>query len=412
MTKKRGQSQQDDDDDNDNNNNRIDNLDDNVLLEILERIPWIWAVECKCVCKKWYNLISDSHYSICSPFTFIFQLDYYDKYQVNRDGFVFYGFTEHPGFKTLGLSLSFLPCYNRTNPFRPVHIVMSYNNLLVCSEPPISNPIGIISETVYYIVDPIMRRYIQVPPVLTIQKPAAYGLFVANSALFLSYKMVRVSSCWSSWMHESEYFCIEVFSSEVEEWKRTWFLSPKRKLFNDGGCSSTSAIAVNNKLHWVVERNVLVYDSSNETCTFIEVPPPQSMAKVTRCLGEFDGLIWLCQLESCAPFNNILNVWELEEYGSGHINWRLEHYMMWFGLEVEKFKSNEVLAFHPFDPNTLLMTYGDGLVRYNLRRGTLKEVMSWRGCDSSHVWTTKRVFPHHSSTRFYSSTFYSMIDLT
>lgn len=151
----------------------IDDLPDFVLVEILYRLPHNkFVFQCKCVCKRWFSLISDEKF-LChflwiqslqnqklEPMgsTLIFR-DAKDKRE-----FSILPELELPMFKTHNFSLRFLPCFEAPEYIEtdddivdePI-IVGTCNDLVLCCE-------TIIFQRNYYICNPYTKQWTALPP--------------------------------------------------------------------------------------------------------------------------------------------------------------------------------------------------------------------------------------------------------
>ncbi|XP_074295049.1 F-box protein At5g07610-like [Silene latifolia] len=143
------------------NSTTIDDLDDNMLTQILFRLPSCAPIiACKLVNKRWCSLISDpkfaSHFSdhkkentsLSKPWTFIASKNDDNGPLLNDDNTS----TIESVFGSPKFSLRFIPC--------GVVIEATFKDLVLCSDPKTSYSQG----RIYYITSPLTKQWVRLPP--------------------------------------------------------------------------------------------------------------------------------------------------------------------------------------------------------------------------------------------------------
>ncbi|CAN6585277.1 unnamed protein product [Malus baccata var. baccata] len=143
----------------------IDDLPDFVLVEILCRLPRESAVQCRCVSKRWFSLLSDNYFRLCflcvqdkkqtpEPTTLIFTnpKDARDFFTMSEQPLV----AENQG-RPRSFSLSFLPCFQRPvdTPDKEPIVVAACRDLVLCCAAKTSSD--------YYVCNPSTKQWDAIP---------------------------------------------------------------------------------------------------------------------------------------------------------------------------------------------------------------------------------------------------------
>lgn len=95
-------------------------LSDSLLVEILQRLPFISVLRAKSVCKHWLTLLSDPlflqtfvryHGPRTLPFTLVYEFHFWHRNLTDHLRHILHTVSENEGFQSRGLNLSFLPCF-------------------------------------------------------------------------------------------------------------------------------------------------------------------------------------------------------------------------------------------------------------------------------------------------------------
>ncbi|XP_075670496.1 putative F-box protein At3g23950 [Castanea sativa] len=395
---------------------RIEELPDDVLFEIIYRLPCRSAILCMSLSKHWLSLISHpyfilgfinhryqigKHYYSSEPFTFLLQ--HYDKFMVFPSDI---NSSSESFIKDFGLSgsvvdfLKFLPLgrYNK------LCIEASFNDLLlVCNE--------VLqcckSDGDYYICNPLTKQWLTVPlppPVMSsFNRPMLVGFICGPYKECITnanyrYKVVRIHSLTES--DKTTQLRMEIFSSETNEWCNSFVESP-RELYRFSFMSKRlGVVACNGMLHWAdvdsvngMTKGFVVFDP--QQCHLHYIDPPILPIECFISFGVFQGHLRLfynpiyrspdCRLKYCDCENNASNisVWELVDYDNAGGTWSLKHTVCYKGIisecstffdkKVEEEEEEELqgpvkfIAFHQNDGDIVFLQFSNYIVSCNLR---------------------------------------------
>ncbi|XP_050207248.1 F-box protein At5g49610-like [Mercurialis annua] len=338
--------------------NRI--LSDDLLVEILHRIPCESAFRCKSVCKKWQNLISSPNFIKC--FTRRRRSDHRKK--IREGGAVVKCIFNHmfviPSDYKQQFSFDFLPFFSsiQENPTR--FIAGSCKGVFLCTA-----DLKIQDQTVYYVCSPITKRWIALPPPPPLfesdESVHIYlGLAVTGfSSSKAKFKVVRVLPPVTG-EKELSSFTVDVFSSKTGKWARlTTGTSPKSFTWYH---TRTPAIYYRGLLHWhgTLDNQIVVYDLSKNSFVFI-IDPPGDFEKYSQFLPVLSGgYFYVCQLEDLT-----LKMWQLNYLNNKQQpEWRLKcefllHQYICHGRRwIDDVFIDDVLTIHPYDHNILYLRAG------------------------------------------------------
>ncbi|XP_050203260.1 putative F-box/kelch-repeat protein At1g15680 isoform X2 [Mercurialis annua] len=237
--------------------NRV--LRDDLLVEILHRVPCKSAFQCKSVCKKWRDLISSKYF--LNRFDRHHRSDHEKKIQELGNFSVEYFFPHlffNPSEYKHQISFDFLPFFNSL-PEKTTHFIAgASNDLFLCTE-----DLQIQDQPVFYVCNPITKHSIALPPppprtVLDDISDAFLGSAVFGfSSYNTKFTVVRVLLPVTG-KRELFEFQVDVFSSDTGKWARLIAASPKPLMW----CSGTPAVYYRGLLHWVsvFGKQIVVYD--------------------------------------------------------------------------------------------------------------------------------------------------------
>ncbi|CAO2838511.1 unnamed protein product [Amaranthus hypochondriacus] len=372
-------------------------LYDSLLVEILQRLPYISILRAKSVCKHWSSIISDPYFLLAFvryhdqhvlPFTLVYEFHFWHRYFTDYLNHKLHIVSEHSIFQSRGFDLSFLPCF-RPHELCPIWVVASYKDLLVCCHLKMSSLQG-----VYYICNPLTRQWLALPPALGHHRVActAIGLITfENYVTRNSFKLVQVpelNSCPST--HNC--FEVNVFCSDLGEWRKFEIISTRD--FTRTWQFRPESITFENKFHWLVNStNVVVLDPSElsaGSCYVIDLPNGLN-PNIGICLGTCRDYLTVCQLTR-GHTDCVLGIWKLVNYGVG--KWEME-----CGISLKemvlnelRFSSMEVLAFHPSNLRILYLRFDNRIVMCDIER-RIVQVISELLPDSNISVGTCSVFP-------------------
>ncbi|KAI7752601.1 hypothetical protein M8C21_021820 [Ambrosia artemisiifolia] len=213
-----------------------DVLPENLILDVLSRLPVKTITQCKCVCKKWRHLVSDPyfvdlHLSRSPPCLMFHQYIYYPikilelvevEHKVDDDRVTL----NH--VRSLNLHLSALGAPHQ------IFEVGSVNGLICLYD---------IGDATY-LFNPVLEEYIILPKVLPHVSTLGYGFGVSMAG---DYKVIRV--CVRTPLSEEVTLQIEVYTLGTDRWRS---LGPTPYNIRYPGLLD-SGVFVNGHLYWVIQ---------------------------------------------------------------------------------------------------------------------------------------------------------------
>lgn len=360
-------------------------LSDSLLVEILQRLPFISVLRAKSVCKHWLSLLSDPlflrtfvryHDPHTSPFTLVYEFHVWHYHLTDHLRHILHTVSENETFQSRGFNLDFLPCFRPWEP-HPVWVVGSHKDLLVCCHLKMS-----LLQGVYYICNPLTKQWLALPPAPGHHRLADTAIGFITSEKFVSqnsFKLVQVpelDSCPSN----GNCFEANMFSSEVGEWRRFEVTSPRN--FTRTWQFRPDSVIFKNKIHWLVNSTIIVVldlvELTRGACRIIDLPTELN-PDTGICLGYCQEYLTVSQItRGC--LSCVLVVWKLRDYVTG--KWNLECKIslkeMVFIEDVQlrkfSFSSMEVLAFHPAEFGILYLRFDGWIVKCDVGRRTLEVV--------------------------------------
>ncbi|KAJ9551825.1 LOW QUALITY PROTEIN: hypothetical protein OSB04_015870 [Centaurea solstitialis] len=280
----------------------MEDLPAELTIDILSRLPVKTVIHCKCVCKKWRNLVLDSSFVNLhlsrSPTGLLFQQ------RVSGPGILKWVEIEekvddhrlHP----MSLDLNMVPVFRNCEISGMGSVdgliclrqySRRHDNTFICN--PVTREIMTISNPPYY------RKDFEIK---------AYGFGVASSTG--EYKVVRTFK-WETWDDDKFQWVnelgAEVYTLGTGQWRRLGRVPYKLYGYDFG-------VVLNDHCHWIVSRSedapekICAFDLNKETFQFFPAPSEttdssQSLAVLKGCLCKSDG--------NRFPFT----IWVMKEYG-------------------------------------------------------------------------------------------------
>ncbi|KAL2514719.1 uncharacterized protein Fot_28690 [Forsythia ovata] len=443
MKRRRGQSS--DSDKLAENWSFFDESPDELVFEILIRLPREAAVLCKAVCKRWCALISDGDYFITRfihhrhhlleadrPFSLVVQTNFLSvrPLPAQSERMILVQIISQKLFKGKlyeGIvDMRFIPCVQRPLPFQPMmhgplefQLEASCADLLLCSY---NNPST--SLTVYHICNMVTRQWVALPPIRMDSKAADVGFLydpvtcsVCNqghtqsefNALY-NYRLVRIPLCRLFRVRIHSKLKIQIFSSKEGRWTNSVVPLPRSLRTRFG---KSRMIAYNRMLHMLTDGGVIVFDPFRETqqvSRIIDLPVLSIPMLISSniCLGTSWGQLRL-SIMSGEGADSALDVWELEDYKNG--KWCMAYKISTQNLVFRGIKFNsdfcccEVLAFHPNNRNIIYLGISKYQAQYVVqcdmqqknRLKVLYQPKHLRGmCGGRLSWVNTFALVHHS----------------
>ncbi|KAL8485732.1 hypothetical protein ACS0TY_027861 [Phlomoides rotata] len=289
------------------NNDFLMNFPPQIMLEILSWLPPKSIISCKCVCKKWLNLITDPyfvrlHCTRSKPGLVIYQSEMFKKY------FKIVEFEDTGDHHNLAYDTMMKFRLNSLSPFPDANIVVdgSINGFLFLRD------ICYKHETLY-VCNPLTREYIQLP---TTKEIVRYPCIVTHgfgaSLKSGEYKVVRI-------FHQRElhpvtrtfvrvpYSVSQVYTLGTGEWRS---LGEAPFAYD----SRSMGLFFKGNLHWLIQdlegpELISCFDLEKET--FQPFPPPFPGRKLQGSLGVLKDCLCLC--DNTSTFD--IEIWLMKEYG-------------------------------------------------------------------------------------------------
>ncbi|CAM0884622.1 unnamed protein product [Alopecurus aequalis] len=329
--------------------NQVDKLTDDILTEIISRVPYKSTCCCKCVSTRWRDLFShpDHRKKLPQPLAGFF----YEGY--NRDRFPktarYFTNASGKGDPLVDPSLSFLPKYES------VHILDCCNGLLLCRGWKPTDP-----KTLDYVVcNPATEKWVVVPATDWSSKVdvARLGFDPALSSHFYVFEFVDQET-WGITESEDWNGCIEAvatYSSKAGVWSHQMV---EDDLFEIPTHSKSAFF--NGVMHLAAFDDTLVsFDVEGNLLWNIHTPPrpygdDTNINDVFVSKGELYFTISARSESGCSD----LSVWVLEDYRLE--KWTLKHTVSHLELFAENYSvlNCNVISFHP-ECNMIFIVFGD-----------------------------------------------------
>ncbi|XP_076904527.1 F-box protein At5g07610-like [Bidens hawaiensis] len=293
---------------------RIGSSDD-ILTEILLRLPVIFILKFKSVSKHWEWLLSQPHFTLR-----------HDKLQISPGLFVRNNYIP---FDVEDRSPPLFRILDFCSDLNGVKIVQSCNGLLLCC-----SDRGRIRDRKYYVVNPTTKQFAIVPPVPGGDNARNMICFVGlafHQETCPHYKVVCIVSSNITKPDPLEYLSlIQIYSSETREWKtNNHFCSHRYSDFRNG-------VYWNGAIYWPSVYNPWYFDLNIEKLQ--DLPLPLSMRE--NCFppiyfGESRGHLHLMDTVGHGSDTYLI----MYEMSADHSEWFVK-----YTVELHKY---DIPFFHP-----------------------------------------------------------------
>ncbi|KAJ4970500.1 hypothetical protein NE237_003599 [Protea cynaroides] len=383
---------------------------DEILTEILIRLPLKPVLRCKCVSKRWFHLISDpcfrtSYLSHGSRRRYRRRLIGFFKTPTDFDTYVWKFL---PKVTTTCPKIEEEPSQqvildSETNKFeegeediisslessqgilKSLGYFMCYSNgLFLCSN----------IKNMYYIYNPISKEYYRLPhppkkqvnhnwkrPILGLVVAADYDK-VCSGQLQFRYKVVRAEASRSS-MDTRDLIEIETFFSDTGEWTESK-VAVTVETYNHFSYSRLYASVIRGVIHWMNHRSIIfVYDPNSCGEKHIQkIDPPAGNYVRPSIIGESsDGLLQLVALDET---HNFIDVWVyLDSVNKEGREWSLRRKMVQVfpvppSIGRNSFNPVSLVALHPDNPEAVFINLTGYIYLYHLDTTPRLEAIQYR----------------------------------
>lgn len=270
---------------------------DEVVLQILARLPIRSLFRTKCVCKNWYKLIIDKYF-----------IQLYNQLSL-RNPLVLIELTQSLESRSSLISVDNLRGVSEFSlDFMKdrVKVRASCNGLLCCSSIP--------DKGIYYVCNPMTREYKLLPrsrerPVSRFYPDGEATLVGLACDLSVQKYNVVLAGYHRTFGHrpDNTFMCF-IFDSESNKWRK--FISQQDDRFTH--MNRNQVVFVNGSLHWMTESCscVLVLDLSGEIWRKISLPGEVSGGTGNRVyLLELDGFLSVIQISEAW-----MSIWAFKDH--------------------------------------------------------------------------------------------------
>ncbi|XP_055959590.1 putative F-box protein At3g16210 [Mercurialis annua] len=271
---------------------------DDLLCEILIRIPYKSAFACKTVCKRWLLLISDPYF-ITRSVAFHHLRRQEQQAEDNQPA----------------LSLEFLPLYRIKK--GPINVVGSCNGLFLCIYGfNFHREFGFASAPsrfASFVCNPFTRQWAAIPGPPRV--PACMG-FICDPYYEINEQVCINSGCkfkvvavprFNAQTGDTTEFHVDVFSSETGKWAEV-IASSTEKIVRLSWHTRHRVSVCRKKMFWLTWTRILVYDPYNNKVKCLSGPPPEPDAVLRGSLGVSRDSLWMFQ-----AMGSKIKMWQLED---------------------------------------------------------------------------------------------------
>ena len=371
----------------------MDDLPDCMLLEILIRLPLKSIFQCKCVSHRWRSLISAPSFAYLvrlqassifrPPIVLLFNNQIRNRNSIKK---FLVAPEESPEFDSL-VSL-IIQCNNNDSAEDTVHA--SCHDLLLCSK---KMDAGSDSMTAYYMLNPITRQSVALPPLLQSSRRTWVGFvcYYNDNINMVSYRVLRIPYFPGKYIFEfPKEFKVDIFSSDTGRWSESVVLWPKGYLLNE---YVFAGVPYNGLLFWLGKDGCVfgVDPCTGRCCRFFQSPIESEEGLALYHLEVCQGALRMFEV-SGLPLTvteqrqSKLRVWELKDYDNEGGEWWMEHELCfhqmvseksaWLTDYVRRGRNSPILvamlACHPYDRDIVYVMIRGKIISCNMRRKTLE----------------------------------------
>ena len=294
-------------------------LPDEIVLEILARLPVKSVLRFRCVCKSWCSYITDPNFISTH-----LNHNHHHDYVIHRPKSKSISSRSNLQVCTLALDRTFETISEFRIPFTfqsgYPRLVGSCNGILCFTDCVTSK-----SKDVY-LWNPSIRKFKRLPDTCLTQLRTlvlGFGYDSQNN----DYKVVRISQTRVKDVLARE---VEVYSLSSDSWKRvglgiSW--TPNAFSFSFNGILAFPFVS--GHLHWMIEvmevgggqemcfsAMILSFDVNSEKFKELPLPDDEGSFIVTKCITSFKGKLALIKFGyGVQPHSMLCSIWVMKEYG-------------------------------------------------------------------------------------------------
>ncbi|KAM0828913.1 hypothetical protein ACQ4PT_067220 [Festuca glaucescens] len=282
-------------------------LTDDLLVEIFSRVPYSTIRCCKCVCRRWRDVVSHPDHRKKLPQTlagFFYESENRDRFPTKARHFtsVSRGYDYYP---RIDPSLSFLPKYENLD------ILDCCNGLLLCR-------CWKSMKTLDYVAcNPATEKWVAVPGTCWSSNGpiTRLGFYPAFSSQFFVFEFIPVCVPRDYTRHNHRINAVQIYSHNTGVW--TYKVNGQGNDIRIHAGSKT--VFFSGMLHLARDDLIVAIGLQGDDWRTIPVPRPPPFGR-NACPND----IYLSQGQLClANLNSIdISIWALEDYSTG--NWALK----------------------------------------------------------------------------------------
>ncbi|XP_038978241.1 F-box protein At5g07610-like [Phoenix dactylifera] len=318
-------------------------LSDDLLTQILTRLPLKSLFRFNCVSKAWYGLISDNYLRSKLP---LITSGVYYSYNSNLTREPRYAHTSENGLEDC--NLDFFPFHHNSS------IIDSCNGLLLYYS---------CFPSKFYVVNPTAKRWVALPEPI---RSSQLSILTFDPCHSPNYKVI----CFTSWLEQGSE--IEVFSSETGRWvehELHWGLSTD---------TMSATMQYFDGILYIIAypKHIVAINLAEMDCHLIELPEPM---KREGSVGKSRGSLHYTHNDG-----EQIRIWKLKDFNLH--KWVLKHRIDVRATVERNYKrihSNDslaalsdqfnFLAFHP-EKEVVYLSLPGKLVSYDLSKKRIEEV--------------------------------------
>ena len=276
-------------------------LNEDIIVEILTRLPAKEIAKLRCVCKRWLSLASEPRF-----------IQYHNARNPHpsTSGFFLHDHKQRASYFPLNLkppglpdpSFTFIPTSSDRD---QINIESSCNGLILCR-------LIIISEVVkyvHYVCNPTTREFVEVPIPKDVGRNFSLAFDPSKSP---HYKVVSIGSQ------------IHVYSSATRSWNLSIDKESLREYGGPHGIHSYGSVLWNGALIWIGMECLLSFDVEGEYLKKLPMPPePHKFLRVLY-IGESRGKLQMIGKVKNEQISTAFDILEMDSPCSG---WSVLHHV-------------------------------------------------------------------------------------
>ncbi|KAF3956130.1 hypothetical protein CMV_018720 [Castanea mollissima] len=296
-------------------------LPEEIVLEILARLPVKSLLRFRCVCKTWYSYITNPNFISAHLLCYNNHDPGYVIHMPRTTVHMAHIHRPHSQICTLALDRTFETISEFRIPFTFQSgfpdLVGSCNGILC-----ITDFVRSKSNDVY-LWNPSIRKFKRLPNTCLTRLSYNVVLGFGYDSLNNDYKVVRLSWTCTKWVPPPE---VEVYSLSSDSWKRVELgISWRPNVMHYGFDGILAFPFVSGHLHWMIgmikgggqERRytsmILSFDVNSEKFKELPLPDDEESGILPKCITSFKGKLALIKFEHA--FSELCSIWVMREYG-------------------------------------------------------------------------------------------------